>query len=106
MSDVTVIIHAPDGERRVLKGEVGASVMELAVANRIAGIDGECGGACSCATCHIYVEESWLPRTGACGELESDMLDFSLAERRDNSRLGCQIKLAPELDGLEIAVAS
>lgn len=77
----------------------GLSVMEGAVDNSIPGIEAECGGACSCATCHVYVDPAWVEATGSPDHLEKDMLEAAF-ELRDNSRLSCQIEVTDELDGL------
>ena len=80
---------------------VGNSVMEGAIDNMIDGILAECGGSCTCATCHCYVDEAWLGKVGKPGEFEKDLLEMVL-EPAPNSRLSCQIKLTPELDGLVV----
>jgi 2Fe-2S ferredoxin len=80
---------------------VGFSVMEGAVNNGIPGIDGDCGGACACATCHVYVDPQWADKLSPPNELESDMLGFAY-EPDERSRLSCQIKVSPELDGLTV----
>lgn len=95
----------PSGKATELSGNVGQSAMEVAVAAGIEGIEAQCGGACSCATCHVYLAEQWLGKIPPAEELEVDMLGFSTAEVRDTSRLSCQIKLTEELDGLELQVA-
>jgi len=74
-------------------------VMETAIRNDIAGIVAECGGSCACATCHVYVDDAWIEKTGKAGPLEEDMLDFAY-DVRPNSRLSCQITVSAELDGL------
>lgn len=79
----------------------GLSVMEGAVRYTIPGIEGDCGGAGACATCHVYVEEGWLEKLDPMDELERDMLDFAF-DVRPNSRLSCQIKVEPSLDGLVV----
>jgi 2Fe-2S ferredoxin len=79
--------------------------MDLAVKNGVKGIVAECGGACACATCHVYVDEAFTGEVGEAGDLEDDMLDGAAAERRPNSRLSCQIKLRSELDGLKVTIA-
>lgn len=79
----------------------GLSVMEGAVNNAVPGIDADCGGACACATCHVYVDEAWQAKTGSPEEMEESMLDFSEA-RQANSRLSCQIKVTAELEGLRV----
>jgi 2Fe-2S ferredoxin len=87
------------GEEKIVAADTGMSVMEAAVRNNVRGIDADCGGACACATCHIYIDDAWLQRLGPRTDMEASMLD--LAEGvRDNSRLACQIKITPELDGL------
>ena len=90
-----------DGTRRTVEAETGSTVMEAAIRNKIPGIDAECGGACSCATCHVYVDEEWLPAVGAAKPMEEDMLDFAF-DVRDESRLSCQIKATAEIDGLVV----
>ena len=79
----------------------GWSVMEGAVKNLIPGIDADCGGACACATCHVYVEQSFLDKLPPKSDMEETMLDFA-QELEPNSRLSCQIKVTPELDGLTV----
>lgn len=77
----------------------GLSVMEGAIQNNVPGIDADCGGACACATCHVYVDETWTGRTGTPNPTEDSMLDF-VQERTDRSRLSCQIRIDDALDGL------
>ena len=77
----------------------GWSVMEGAVKNLIPGIDADCGGACACATCHVYVDPAWLDKLPPQQDMEQQMLDFA-NDVQKNSRLSCQIKVKPELDGL------
>lgn len=77
----------------------GTSAMQAAVSNGVPGIDGDCGGICACATCHVYVDEQWMPKTGGRSEQEHAMVAFSPI-LEDNSRLSCQIKMSQELDGL------
>jgi len=95
---------APDGTRHDVVVENGYSVMEGAVNNDIGGITAECGGACACATCHSYIDEAWLDRMPPMDDMEDNMLDAAY-ERKDNSRLTCQIEVSDELDGLVIHVA-
>jgi 2Fe-2S ferredoxin len=78
--------------------------MEAAVAHNVPNVIGECGGCLSCATCHVYVDPGWYERTGKVSELEDEMLEITVAERKPNSRLSCQIQSAPELDGLILHV--
>ncbi|MDH3613401.1 MAG: 2Fe-2S iron-sulfur cluster-binding protein [Gammaproteobacteria bacterium] len=102
MARITYI--TPDGERHEVEVEKGYSVMEGAINNDIAGIVAECGGACACATCHSYVDGAWLDKMPAMDDMEDSMLDAAF-ERKDNSRLTCQIEVNDELDGLIIHVA-
>jgi 2Fe-2S ferredoxin len=90
-----------EGTTRTVDGEVGATVMETAIKNNVPGIEAECGGACACATCHVYVDEAWRPAVGDPSPMEEDMLDFGF-DVRPNSRLSCQIKVTDELDGLVV----
>ena len=92
------------GASRIVDAEVGSTVMETAIKNGVPGIEAECGGACACATCHVYVDEAWLEKTGGPSPMEEDMLDFGF-DVRPNSRLSCQIKVTAELDGLTRAHA-
>ncbi|MFG1392516.1 2Fe-2S iron-sulfur cluster-binding protein [Xanthobacter agilis] len=77
----------------------GSTAMEAAVRNGVPGIVGECGGACACATCHVYVDEAWVGKVGEPSEMEEGMLDFA-SDVSPSSRLSCQIRLTAELDGL------
>ncbi len=92
-------IH-PNGERTRVEAGNGDSAMEAATRAGLDGILAECGGNAMCATCHVYVDDAWLARLPAIGDDEDALLDGTAAERRANSRLSCQIKLAGELDGL------
>jgi 2Fe-2S ferredoxin len=87
------------GQARTVEGETGSTVMETARRNDIPEIAAECGGACACATCHVYVDAAWIEKTGARSQMEEDMLDFAF-DVQPNSRLCCQITVKPELDGL------
>lgn len=100
---VKVTYIEPNGTTRVVEADPGASVMETAVDNDVEGIVAECGGGCSCATCHVYVEESWLAKLPPPEPQEDGMLDCVL-DRQSNSRLSCQIEITPELDGLVVSV--
>jgi 2Fe-2S ferredoxin len=88
-----------DGTSRTVEAEVGSTVMETAIKNGIPGIEAECGGACACATCHVYIDEGWRGKTGDASPMEEDMLDFGF-DVRPSSRLSCQIKVSDDLDGL------
>jgi len=101
MAKITFIQH--NGTEQTVDGLPGMSVMETAVKNQVAGIDADCGGACACATCHVYIEPDWVEKVGARNPMEEDMLDFAF-DVRDNSRLSCQIKVSDALDGLRVKV--
>jgi 2Fe-2S ferredoxin len=99
MAKITYIEHS--GAEHVVDVKTGLSVMEGAVKNNIPGIDADCGGACACATCHVYVDDAWIGKVGEKSAMEESMLDF--AENVEaNSRLSCQIKVSDELDGLTV----
>jgi 2Fe-2S ferredoxin len=94
----------PSGEQRVVDGQPGESVMSLATRNGVPGIIGECGGNNSCATCHVWVRPEWIDAVGGPGDLEDDLLDLAVSERRAGSRLSCQIALGARCDGLVVDV--
>jgi 2Fe-2S ferredoxin len=87
------------GESRTVEAETGSTVMETAIRNAVPGIEAECGGACACATCHVYVDDAWTAAVGPAEPMEEDMLDFAF-DVRPNSRLSCQIRIREDLDGL------
>jgi ferredoxin, 2Fe-2S len=89
------------GTTREVEASPGSTVMEAAVKNGIPGIEAECGGACACATCHVYIADAWQERVGPPSSMEEDMLDFAY-DVRPNSRLSCQIKVTDALDGLVV----
>jgi ferredoxin, 2Fe-2S len=97
MTKITFIEN--NGTQREVVAENGSTVMEAAIRNAIPGIEAECGGACACATCHVYVDEAWVDAVGSAAPMEEDMLDFAF-DVRPNSRLSCQIKVSDALDGL------
>jgi 2Fe-2S ferredoxin len=97
MAKITYVEN--DGTEHTIDVKAGLSVMEGAVKNNIPGIDADCGGACACATCHVYVDEAWTAKTGTPTAMEESMLDFAEGVE-PNSRLSCQIKVTDELDGL------
>ena len=99
-----LIFVLPDGERREVEAENGYSVMEAAINNNIAGIVAECGGACACATCHSYIDAAWLDKMPEMDDMEDSMLEAAY-ERKDNSRLTCQLEMSDALDGLIVHVA-
>lgn len=101
MAKITFI--QPDGRAQTVDGEAGMTVMETAKKHLVDGIEAECGGACACATCHVYVDDQWRERVGPPAEMEEDMLDFAF-DVRESSRLSCQVKVTNELDGLVVRV--
>ena len=101
MAKITYIEN--DGAEHTVDVKTGLSVMEGAIKNNIPGIDADCGGACACATCHVYVDAAWAGKTGEKSAMEESMLDFAEGVQ-DNSRLSCQIKVSDELDGLIVTM--
>lgn len=99
MISITYIEH--DGTERSIEARPGSSVMLAAVTNGVPGIDADCGGSCSCATCHVFVNEGWLSKTGEISPTEEAMLSLS-PDRKENSRLACQIPVTEDLDGLVV----
>ena len=99
----TIHYVTSDGERHSVEVDTGYSVMEGAINNNIEGIIAECGGACACATCHSYIDEAWLSKLPPMDDMEDSMLDAAY-ERKDNSRLTCQIEVTEEMDGLVVHV--
>ncbi len=102
MANVTYISHS--GESTTINVPVGSSVMEGAVKNGVDGIVAECGGACMCATCHVYVDPAWLPKLDPIGDEQEEMLGATAADRKPNSRLSCQIAMRQEFDGLVVVM--
>ena len=102
MAKITFIQH--NGTEQTVDGLPGMSVMETAVKNMVAGIDADCGGACACATCHVYINEGWFEKLPKPSEAEIDMLDMALAVE-PNSRLSCQVICSAETDGIKVTVA-
>ena len=101
MAKITYISFS--GTETTVDVKPGLSIMEGAVKNNVRGIDGDCGGACACATCHVYVDEAWRSKTGEKSAMEESMLDFA-ENVQPNSRLSCQIKVSDALDGLRVTV--
>lgn len=99
MARITYVEH--NGTKHVVDVPNGMTVMEGARDNGIPGIDADCGGACACSTCHVYVDPAWVDKLPPKEDMEIDMLDFAY-EPRENSRLTCQIKVTDELDGLVV----
>ena len=99
MPTITYIDH--NGTERPIEAKNGETVMETAIKNSVPGIDADCGGACACATCHVYVDEAYMEKVGQPEEMEQSMLDFA-ENVQANSRLSCQIQVSDELDGLRV----
>ncbi len=99
MAKITYIEH--NGTPHEVEVKAGLSVMEGAVKNNIPGIDGDCGGACACATCHVYVDDAWRAKVGTPEDLEKSMLEFA-ENVEESSRLSCQIVVSDALDGLVV----
>jgi 2Fe-2S ferredoxin len=102
MPNITYI--EPNGTAKTFDLPMGATLMEGAVQNGVQGIVAECGGSCMCATCHIYVEENFVDLLPEMEEEEDEMLEGATAERKSNSRLGCQVRATKNLDGLIVKV--
>ena len=98
---VNILFIEHDGSEHSVEVSPGSSVMQAAVTNGVPGIDADCGGSCSCATCHVYVKEEWLGKVGELSPTEEAMLSLS-TDRKDNSRLSCQIQVTEDLDGLVV----
>ncbi|MBM9503354.1 2Fe-2S iron-sulfur cluster binding domain-containing protein [Streptomyces sp. KK5PA1] len=99
-----VIYIGSAGEEYAVEASVGDTVMAAAVRNGVPGIVAECGGNCSCATCHVYVGEEFARAVGPAHDMEDDLLDMAVSERRATSRLSCQIRITEELDGLTVEI--
>lgn len=104
MPKITYIEH--NGTSHEVEVEVGMTVMEGARDNNIPGIDADCGGACACSTCHVYIDPAWVEKLPAKDAMEEDMLDFAFEPNPDTSRLTCQIPVTEELDGLVVNLPS
>lgn len=103
MITINYITH--DGAKHTVQVEPGSSLMKGAMLNNVPGIIAECGGACACATCHVYLPPEWQSRVPTALDEETDMLECAI-EVQNNSRLACQITLTTELDGLEVHLPS
>jgi 2Fe-2S ferredoxin len=99
-----VIYVGATGQEHPVDAVSGTSVMATAVRNGVPGIIGECGGNASCATCHVWVRDEFLPLVGTPGDIEEDLLDMGVSERREGSRLSCQISMSDDLDGLTVDI--
>jgi len=98
-----LIVTDREGNVHELQGREDWSAMEV-IRDANLPLSAECGGACACATCHVYVDEAWTDKLPAAQQQEIDMLDFGVAVQ-ENSRLSCQIKMTPEIDGLKVTLA-
>lgn len=96
--------RAADGSEHTVEAEPGYTLMEAAQDHDVPGMLAECGGACACATCHIYVDSAWLPSLPPLDDMEDAMLDAA-QDRTPESRLGCQIEITSDLDGIRVTVA-
>lgn len=100
---VTLIFKQPDGTENIVDIAEGLSVMEAAIKHNINGIEADCGGGCSCATCHVYIDTSYQSTTGTASSAEEDMLDFAF-DVRPESRLSCQIRVTSAMNNLVIHI--
>jgi 2Fe-2S ferredoxin len=98
---ISIKFISADGHEQVVDVRGGVSVQEAAIQNAVDGIDADCGGGCSCATCHVFVADEWRDKVGPPGDLEASMLEV-VPGSTENSRLACQIKMTDELDGLVV----
>ncbi|MFK8399902.1 2Fe-2S iron-sulfur cluster-binding protein [Pseudomonas sp. BGr12] len=102
---VTINFVQPDGSVQKVNAVIGTTIMETAVQNGVKGIDADCGGACACATCHVYIAEDWVEKVESASSMETDMLEFA-AMPAAASRLSCQMKVTSDLEGLVVNVPS
>lgn len=100
MAQITYIEHT--GTRHTVDVAPGLTVMEGARDNNLPGIEADCGGACACSTCHVYVDASWVGKIPGMDEMEKDMLDFAWEPDAERSRLTCQIRVSDDMDGLVV----
>lgn len=106
MITIHLVGPAPADTDTRLECKTGRSLMEVAVSSQVKGIDADCGGMMTCATCHVYVREPFAAQLPPPGEEELAMLGFTAAPRQANSRLSCQIRLTEALDGLTVELPS
>ncbi len=98
---VMITFIQPDGVEKTLDVEVGTTLMTAAVDNAVDGIQGDCGGACSCATCHCYIDDGYKDKIPAAEDVELSMIDFAI-DPQPNSRLGCQVQVTEALEGMVV----
>lgn len=103
MPTLTFIEH--NGTAHQVKGDIGQSVMQAATFASVPGISADCGGACSCATCHTYIDDAWLGKVPEAQGMENDMLEYAF-ERRESSRLSCQMIISEDMDGMVLHLPS
>src|SRR6201982_3231537 len=96
-----ITFNDSSGAGRTIEAELVSTVMKPPIRNNVPGIEAECGGACACATCHVYVDEAWREKVGGPSPMEEDMLDFGY-DVRPSSRLSCQIKVTGDLHGASV----
>ena len=99
-----IIFIQPDGQEQAVDAKPGQSVMQAAIGAMVPGIVADCGGACTCATCHGYVDEAWAGRVPEPSEDEAEMIDAGCLDVQPNSRLTCQLKITPDMEGLVIRI--
>jgi 2Fe-2S ferredoxin len=100
---VTLIFKQPDGTQQSVQAPEGLSIMEVAIKHNINGIEADCGGGCSCATCHVYIDNAYQEKTGTALPAEEDMLDFAF-DVRPQSRLSCQVRITSDMDNIVIQI--
>jgi ferredoxin, 2Fe-2S len=100
---VTLIFKQPDGTQQSVQAPEGLSIMEVAIKHNINGIEADCGGGCSCATCHVYIDNAYQEKTGTASPAEEDMLDFAF-DVRPQSRLSCQVRITSDMDNIVIQI--
>jgi 2Fe-2S ferredoxin len=98
-----IVFIEPDGVRREINAPLGVTLMEAARQHGVQGVVAQCGGACACATCHVYIDPAWVSRLAAPEDMEEGMLENAW-EPRENSRLSCQIHITADMDGLQVIV--
>ncbi len=101
---VTVTVTDREGGSKDIEAKDGYTLMEAITEAGFDELIAQCGGCCSCATCHVHVDSSWMEKVGPPGEMEDELLDSS-EHRQENSRLSCQIDVNPDLDGLRVTIA-
>jgi len=98
------ITYIQQNGEKVFVDDADGNLMEIATDNDVEGITGDCGGVCSCSTCHVYIPPQWQDKVGLAEDMELDILEFN-EYQKPNSRLGCQVEMTEDLDGLEVEVA-